>query len=99
MPEISEEDAIKLLDTDFEQLDEYLYYISAKHIKKLHDPQFRELMQIILGIQDEENSDDIDWKQVRSFTDYLKDSNNIKKLQKVFPIANFTSPFFHSSSE
>ena len=45
--EVSEEEALSLLDDDLEELKKYLYYTSARYIKKLDSPQNRDLLEII----------------------------------------------------
>lgn len=76
--EITDKEALGLLDTDYEQLRQYLYYTSAKYIKRLGEARNKELFSIIF----EESPD----TQVESFSKYLNKSENIKKLQKIFPI-------------
>ncbi len=76
--EITDKDAIELLDSDYEQLLQYLYFISAKYIKKLGESRYKELYHIIFE-ESEEN-------QVALFSKYLSETANVKKLQKIFPI-------------
>ncbi|MBD5546706.1 MAG: AAA family ATPase [Lachnospiraceae bacterium] len=75
---ITDEQALELLDDHPEELGKYLYYTSAKYIQKLNEPKNKDLRDIILT-EDEET-------QAVSFAKYLSDSENIKKLQKIFPI-------------
>ena len=76
--EITDKEALGLLDSDYEQLRMYLYYTSAKFIKRLGDGRNKDLYSIIF----EENPE----TQVESFTKYLSKTENVKKLQKIFPI-------------
>ena len=76
--EITDKEALGLLDSDYEQLRMYLYYTSAKFIKRLGDSRNKDLYSIIF----EENPE----TQVESFTKYLSKTENVKKLQKIFPI-------------
>ena len=76
--QITDKDAISLLDSDYDQLYQYLYFTSAKYIKKLDDARFKELRSIIFEEPEE--------TQVASFTKYLSETANVKKLQKIFPI-------------
>lgn len=76
--EITDEQAISLVDSDYEKLKEYLYYTSAKYIKKLDNPQNSELFKIIF-----EQEGDV---QVEHFSKYISKTENVKKLQKIFPI-------------
>jgi len=75
---ISEEEAISLLDDDMEELKKYLYYTSAKYIKKIGESRNAELKGII-ELSDEE-------KRLEAFSRYLAKKENIIKLQKIFPI-------------
>ena len=75
---ITDEQALELLDDHPEELGKYLYYTSAKYIQKLNEPKNKDLKDIILT-EDKET-------QAVSFAKYLSDSENIKKLQKIFPI-------------
>ena len=76
--EITDAQAIALIDSDYEQLMMYLYYISARYIKKLGNNQYRDLYNILY-----EESEDT---QVESFSKYLSKTENVKRLQKLFPI-------------
>lgn len=76
--EITDRQAIELVDTDFEQLRQYLYYTSARYIKQLGSRPYEELYRIIFEESDE--------TQVDSFSKYLSKTENVKKLQKLFPI-------------
>lgn len=77
--EISNDKVMELLDRNEEEFYQYLYFISAKYIKKLETKPFKELIDI-LDTDIEEN------EKVQKFAKYLKKSENIKLLQKVFPI-------------
>lgn len=87
----TDEQALALIDSDYEQLLQYLYYISAKHIQKLNTNQNKELYDIIFN-QEEET-------QLDSFTKYLSKTENIKKLQKIFPIIITTCISAHKLGE
>lgn len=76
--EITDKEAMGLLDSDYEQLKMYLYYTSAKYIQKLGDGRNKELYDIIFN-----ESEDT---QIDSFSKYLSKTENVKKLQKIFPI-------------
>lgn len=76
--EVSEEEAISLLEQDVEKLKEYLYYTSAGYIKKIGTSRYSELKEI-LEMEEEE-------KQLNAFIKYLGQKENIIKLQKIFPI-------------
>lgn len=74
----TDEQALALVDSDYEQLLQYLYYVSAKYIQKLGTNQYKELYNIIFNMED-----DI---QLDSFVKFLGKTENIKRLQKIFPI-------------
>lgn len=77
--EISDEDALQLLDRNEEEFYQYLFYTSAKCIKTLEEPKYEELRNIL-----DEDKDPM--KQAQAFNKYLQKSENVKKLQRVFPI-------------
>ncbi len=89
--EITDDEAIRLLDTDYEQLRQYLYFMSARYIKKLGTNLHKELYKIIFEEEEE--------TQVESFTKYLSKTENIKKLQKLFPIIITTCVSAHRLGE
>jgi len=76
--EITDEQAVALVDSDYEQLRQYLYFMSARYIKKLGTNQYKELFEIVFTENEE--------KRVERFSRYLSKTENVKKLQKVFPI-------------
>lgn len=75
---ITNEDALALVDDDIEELKKYLYYTSARYIKKIDETKNKDLLNIIMESDEE--------KKVDAFTKYLSVSANIKKLQKIFPV-------------
>lgn len=79
MGEITEEDALALLDRNEEEFYQYLYYTSAGYIKKLETEKYADLRKIL----DEGTDPD---RQAAAFRKYLRKTENVKKLQKVFPI-------------
>lgn len=89
--EITDRDATALLDNDEEALFQYLYYTSAKYIKRLDEAKYDNLRKIVLE-EDEES-------QVKSFSKYLSEEKNIRKLQKVFPIMITTCISAHKLGE
>ena len=78
-----------LLDTDYEQFKQYLYYTSASYIKKLS--RNRELYRIIF--EEEEKT------QLESFTKYLRKTENVKKVQRIFPVIITTCISAHKLGE
>ncbi len=76
--DITEEEALKLVDQDDEEFFKYLYYTSAAFIKKLDTPEYSDFMEIL------HLNDDVE--KVKEFNHYLSKSENVSKLQKVFPV-------------
>ena len=76
--EITDAEALMLLDDDQDELYKYLYYTSARYIKKLDEEKYRDLRQILF----EEDGD----RQTADFNKYLSKTDNIRKLQKIFPV-------------
>lgn len=75
---ITDEDALKLLDNNQNEFYQYLYFTSAEYIQKLDGRNFADFAAIL----DETDRE----KQLSAFNDYIGKTENIKKLQKVFPI-------------
>lgn len=75
---ITEEDAYALLDDDLDELKKYLYYISARYIKRIDEPKNDDLKKILF-IQDPKTQTD-------KFIKYLNKTECVKKLQRIFPI-------------
>lgn len=76
--EIKDEDALALLDFDYDKLIEFINFTSVKFIKKLLKPEYKDFVDII-NIKDE-------GKQATEFNKYFSKSENILKMLKVFPI-------------
>lgn len=76
--DISEKEALALLDDDTEELKKYLYYVSAGYIKRMGNGRNTDLMDI-LGMEEGK-------KQLDAFAKYLGKKENVAKLQKIFPI-------------
>ncbi len=76
--EISDREARSLLDRNENEFRKYLYYTSAKMIKRLGEPK-NEKLRLILDIRDEE-------KRATEFGKYLSDGANLKKLLRIFPL-------------
>ena len=89
--EISDREAMALLDDELEELYKYLFYTSARYIKKLDDPKYKELKSILYEEEGEE--------QLSDFNRYLSDAGNIKKLQKIFPVIITTCISAHKLGE
>ena len=89
--EVSEAEALSLLDDNIEDLKKYLYYISAGYIKKIGQQKNADLLEIL---EMEE-----DGKQLEAFGRYLGKKENILKLQKIFPIIATTCISAHRLGE
>ncbi len=88
---ITDEEALALLEDDTEELKKYLFFTSARYIKRLDEPKNQELKNIIL-MEDEE-------VQLEEFNKYLGKRENIKKLQRIFPILATTCISAHRLGE
>ncbi len=77
--EIHNEDALKLIEDDREEFLKYLYYTSAKYIKRLGEPRNKELLDII-------NMEAEDDERVDAFNKYLSKEENVRKFQRIFPL-------------
>lgn len=89
--EVSEQEAISLIDDDTEELKKYLYYISAGYIQKIRRPQNADLRSI-LETEDEKI-------RTEAFAKYLGEKENIIKLQKIFPVIVTTCISAHRLGE
>lgn len=74
-----------------EEFKKYLYYTSAKYIKRIAEPRNQDLKEIIF-LEDEK-------EQAEQFTKYLSQSENIKKLLRIFPIVVTTCISAHRLGE
>ena len=80
--EITDQDALGLLTENPEELKRYLYYASIRCIQRLDEPGSRHLKDI-LYIEDEEC-------RLDEFSGYIKDTDNLKHLLRVFPVVATT---------
>ena len=76
--DISEEKALRLLDNNRDELLQYLMYNSARYIKRLSEKKNESLLSI-LKMEDQN-------EMLKEFNKYLRDSENVKQLQRIFPI-------------
>lgn len=88
---ITEKDALDLLDRNEDEFFQYLYYTSAGYIQQLGTKKYEDFVQI-LDMEDEKT-------QTEAFRKYLSKTENIKKLQKVFPIMITTCISAHRIGE
>ncbi len=85
--DITNEEAIKLVMEDAEEFEKYLYYTSAKYIKRLKEAKNEDLMNIVYHSDEGE--------RVKKFNDYIKKPENLKKFQRIFPIIATTAISSH----
>lgn len=89
--EVTTESALALLDDDEEAFQKYLFYTSARYIKRLSEPKYENFLKI-LHIQDRD-------ERVTSFNRWLSDGDNLKLLMRVFPIIATTCISAHRLGE
>jgi superfamily I DNA and/or RNA helicase len=89
--EVTDEEALKYLSDDEEEFLKYLYYTSAKHIKRLGEPKYENLLEI-LYLDDKES-------RLTQFNDYLKNDENLRNFLRVFPICATTNISAHKLGE
>ena len=63
--EISDSDALQLLDRNEEEFYQYLFYTSARYIKTLEEPKYQELREILDSGENPET-------QARAFNKYMQ---------------------------
>jgi len=81
--EIDTADAMALLDRNEGELLRYLYYTSVQYIRRLAEPKYEDLMEIV-------RSADNDKEKAAAFNKYISEPENLKKLLRVFPIVATT---------
>lgn len=74
---VSVEEALKLLPQDEKYLMNYLYFASAKYIKRLDEPKNEALKTIILSDAED---------RIEQFNQYLSDEKNVEQFLRIFPI-------------
>jgi hypothetical protein len=89
--EVTDEEAISLLSDDEDEFLKYIYYTSAKYIKRLDEPKNEDLLDI-LRMSDKE-------LQVSSFNKYLSNEENLKKFLRIFPVVATTCISAHKLGE
>lgn len=89
--EVTDQEALALLDDDLDELYKYLFYTSARYIKRLGEEEYAELRNIL----SEEDAD----KQAAAFGKYLSKTENVKKLQRIFPVMITTCISAHKLGE
>lgn len=89
--EITDREALALLDNDLEELQKYLFYTSARYMKKLDHQKHEDLRRILFEAEGEE--------QLTAFVRYLGETKNVKKLQEIFPVMVTTCISAHKLGE
>jgi hypothetical protein len=89
--EITDTEALKLVMEDEEEFKKYLYYTSAKYIKRINEPKNEDLRNIIYCEDRNE--------RIKAFNTYIKKRENLKKFQRIFPIIATTSISAHKLGE
>ena len=80
---VTTEDAMALLDQDTEDYLKYLYYTSAKYIRRLGEPKNSDLLELVY-------SDANDPEVLAAFNRYLSQTENLKKFLRIFPFVATT---------
>ena len=75
---ITEEEALALLYFDHDKLMQFINFTSVSYLKHLYEPEYKDFVEI-LNIQDEQ-------EQKTKFNKYFSVSDNVIKMQKVFPV-------------
>lgn len=79
---VTTEDAMALLDQNTEDFLKYLYYTSAKYIRRLGEPKNSDLLEILYDeTADEEAS-------IFAFNKYLSKTENLKKISAHFSLGS-----------
>ena len=76
-------DAMALLDQNTEDFLKYLYYTSAKYIRRLGEPKNSDLLELV-------NSNENDPEVIVAFNKYLSKTENLKKFLRIFPFVATT---------
>ncbi len=88
---VSEEQAVALVDDDVGELKKYLFYTGASYIKRLEGKEFGKLREILYETDEDKAAD--------AFSQYLGEKRNILRLQKIFPIIATTCISAHRLGE
>ena len=89
--EVTDESAQALILDDSDEFAKYLYYTSASYIKKLGQPRYSELRDIL--------DDDDEDRQLADMNKYLADDENLRNFLDVFPIVVTTCISAHKLGE
>ncbi len=76
--EITDEEALSLLTFDHDKLMQFINFTSVKYLQNLFEPEYRDFIEILKNNNEEE--------QKTQFNKYFSVSDNVRKMQKVFPV-------------
>lgn len=76
-------DAMALLDQKKEDFLKYLYYTSARYIRRLGEPKNKDLLDIVCSPAE-------DGEKITAFNKYLSKTENLKKFLRIFPFVATT---------
>lgn len=88
---VRNEEALTLVTDDMGEFQKYLYYTSAKFIKRLDEPKNEELLKIIMTKDSQQ--------RLKAFNHFTRNEENLKKLMRVFPIVLTTCISSHKLGE
>lgn len=91
MGQVTDEEAIGLVSEDMDEFLKYIYYTSAKYIKRIDEPKNEDLLDIIY-MEDKE-------QQVSSFNKYVSQDENLRKFLRIFPMVATTCISAHKLGE
>lgn len=75
---ITDEDALRLLSFDQDKLMQFINFESVKYLKRLYEPEYKEFRDILVNPNSEQ--------QVADFNKFFSIPDNVRKMQKVFPV-------------
>lgn len=75
---ITDEQALSLLSFDYYMLMQFINFTSVKYLKKLFEPEYKDFIAILKNPDEEE--------QKTQFNKFFSVSDNVRRMQKVFPI-------------
>lgn len=80
--EITNEQALELLDDDEEEFRKYLHFTSIRYLKRMSEPKNEDLRNI-LEIEDEE-------ERMQAFNQYISNPDCLKRFLRIFPVVATT---------
>lgn len=80
--EITNEQALSLLDDDRQEFRKYLNFTSVRYLKRLGEPKNEDLRNIL----EIENEDE----RVKAFNQYIGETENLKKFLRIYPVVATT---------